>query len=231
MATREITPSPEQVHTKGEDLNVLKLSLQREHEDNARDAHVSNISSGCQPSVPNENTCPAPTREKHTHQVKQMVSSSISEKDLKVRSKAANTRNPAYDHTVNEKLTGASPHGSASGSSTDEQPVAAGPRYLHIKDHVVVCSGHEPGHTYAYREDEDVSEGYEEEHCSHDYNKPEDVHYVFSLKPLNKKCGSDSVKKEELGSGMMGVHSPTGTGTLVSLTTTEAGSVVQRGVL
>eukprot|EP00058_Branchiostoma_floridae_P004028 XP_002589516.1 hypothetical protein BRAFLDRAFT_88387 [Branchiostoma floridae] len=169
MATREITPSPEQVHTKGEDLIVFKLSSQRGHEDDAKekDVDVSKISSGCQTSVHNENTSPAPKRGKHTHQVKE---------EVQIRSKATNLEKPAYDHNIKRKQTGVVPHGPAPGISTDEQPAAAGPRYLHVGDHVVVCSGLEPEHTYAYREAEEVSEGYEEDHCSHDYNKSEDVY-------------------------------------------------------
>ncbi|XP_035688627.1 uncharacterized protein LOC118424199 [Branchiostoma floridae] len=198
MATTEITPSPEQVHSKGEDLDVLKLNSQRGHADDAKEVDVSKISSERQPSVPNENTSSAPTREKHTHQVKEEVSSSIAEKELKIKSKAANRGKPAYDRKVKGKQTGASPQGSALGFSTDEQPAAAGPRNLHIKDHVVVCSEHESEHTYAYREAEEVSEGYEEEdNCSHDYNKPEDVYRYKVPEEVSKAVVEESCSDDK----------------------------------
>eukprot|EP00058_Branchiostoma_floridae_P004026 XP_002589514.1 hypothetical protein BRAFLDRAFT_88385 [Branchiostoma floridae] len=201
MATTEITPSPEQAHSKGEDLDVLKLNSQSGHADDAKEVDVSKISSERQPSVPNENTSPAPRRERHTHQVKEEVSSSIAEKELKIRSKAANRGKPAYDRTVKGKQTGASPQGSALGFSTDEQPAAAGPRYLHVGDHVVVCSEHESEHTYAYREAEEVSEGYEEDYFSHYYNIPEDVYRykvpVEVSKAVVEESCSDNDKPED----------------------------------
>eukprot|EP00058_Branchiostoma_floridae_P006239 XP_002591727.1 hypothetical protein BRAFLDRAFT_80821 [Branchiostoma floridae] len=180
MATTETTPLSEQEHAKWEDVGVTKPSskLQRAlNEDDAKkkDMTAPNIGSEHQTSVPNIYT-PAPTRGKDAHEIKEEISSSVAEKDLKSRSKATDRGKHAYEHTIVEKQTESSLYGSASGICTDKQAAAAGPRYLHVGDHVVVCTGHESEHTYGYREAEGVSEEYEEDHCSHYYKNPEECY-------------------------------------------------------
>ncbi|XP_066297370.1 uncharacterized protein [Branchiostoma lanceolatum] len=164
MAT---TPSSEQEDTKGVHVGVKKLSSGRQQEVNAdeekgEDVDVPKMSSERQPSVPNDYT-PVPTRGQNTREVKEGASRPIA----KIRSKAANRGKHAYDHTIVGKQTGASPSGSA--------PKPA-PRYLHVGDHVVMCSGYEPEDDYGYREPKEVNKGYEEDHCSHDYDNPEEVY-------------------------------------------------------
>ncbi|CAH1239935.1 VCAN [Branchiostoma lanceolatum] len=163
------TSSSEQEDTKGVHVGVKKLSSgpqQEVHADDEKELEegmdVPKMSSKRQPSVPNEYT-PVPTRGQNTREVKEGASRPIA----KIRSKAANRGKHAYDHTIVGKQTGASPYGSA------PEP---GPRYLHVGDHVVMCSGYEPEDDYGYREPKEVNKGYEEDHCSHDYDNPEEVH-------------------------------------------------------
>eukprot|EP00058_Branchiostoma_floridae_P006238 XP_002591726.1 hypothetical protein BRAFLDRAFT_80820 [Branchiostoma floridae] len=206
MANPETTPLPEQEHEKGEGAGVTKPSSKLQqalHEDDVKEKDVTapKISSAHQPSVPNIYT-PAPTRGKHARKVK-IESSSIAEKDLKIRSNATNREKHAYEHTIVGKQTESGPYGSAPGIHTDKQPAAVGPRYLHVGDHVVVCSGHESEHAYAYREAEEVSKGFEEDHCSHYSTIPEGAYGYKVPEEVNNaheetSCSNDYDKPEDV---------------------------------
>ncbi|XP_078582009.1 uncharacterized protein LOC144865289 [Branchiostoma floridae x Branchiostoma japonicum] len=162
--------------TTEKDVCVTKPSSKlqqalREEDAKEEDVDVPKITSAHEPSVPNIYT-PAPTLGKHTNKVKEDMSYSSAGKDFKIRSKDADRGKHAYEHTIVGEQIEACPYGSAA----DKQPAAAGPRYLHVGDHVVVCSGHESEHTYTYRQAEEVSKGYEEDDCSHYYTNPEDCY-------------------------------------------------------
>eukprot|EP00058_Branchiostoma_floridae_P028281 XP_002613772.1 hypothetical protein BRAFLDRAFT_85313 [Branchiostoma floridae] len=190
MATTETTTPSEQEHAKGEDVGVTKPSSKLQqalHEDDVKAEGVTapKISSEHQTSVPNEYKS-SPAREKR--KVKEKVSSAIAEEDHKIRSKAADRGKHAYDQTIVGEQAESGQYGSAPGVYTDLKPAAVGPRYLHVGDHVVVCSGHESEHTFAYREAEEVSEGCKEDHCSHystipegayGYKVPEEVNNAY----------------------------------------------------
>eukprot|EP00058_Branchiostoma_floridae_P023147 XP_002608637.1 hypothetical protein BRAFLDRAFT_97687 [Branchiostoma floridae] len=174
MATTKTTPSPEQQNTQGKGVAVMKQSSRRQHavhEAKEEDVDVPKISSRHQSK---ENT-PTKTRGKHTHKVKEKVSPSIAKKDIKTQGKADNLKKHDYDRTVIKKQTGAGPYGSAPSVYPDPLPSAAGPRYLHVGDHVVVCSEYESEHTYANQEAEEVNKGNEEDHSSNDHTKPENA--------------------------------------------------------
>ncbi|XP_078616382.1 uncharacterized protein LOC144884785 [Branchiostoma floridae x Branchiostoma japonicum] len=188
MATTKTTPSPEGGHTAGEGVGVTEPSSGRHQAVQKVDAKrdVPKSSSGRQP-----NECkPGQTRDINLHNIKEEVSSSITKKDLKIRSKAANRGKHAYDHTIIGRETGAGPSPSI---CTDNQPAVTGPRYIHVGDHVVMCSEeYESGDAYGYREPNQVNKGYEEGHCTHDYDKPEDVYGYKKPNEVRQACAKES---------------------------------------
>ncbi|XP_078583882.1 uncharacterized protein LOC144866393 [Branchiostoma floridae x Branchiostoma japonicum] len=197
MATTETTPLPEQEHTKKKVVGVAKPSSKLQqalHQDNAKeeDVTVPKIKSARQPSVP-------PIHGKKAHEEKEEPSST-DEKDLIIRSNATNRGKHAYEHTIVGEQTEAGPYGSAPVIFNDKQHAAAGPRYLHVGDHVVVCSRHESEHTYGYREAAEVR-GSEQDDCSHYYKNPEDW-YGYKLPEVvyndENTCPNDYDKPENV---------------------------------